>query len=311
MKWLIKNPAPSDSRLIKWGDYHFGRSLSKYLIRLGHEVETQYDPGWGEDADCDVVLVLRGKYPFPPSDNHAGALRVMWNISHPAAVTLEEYDSYDLVFVASRTWADRLRPQVSVPVTPLLQCTDAEEFFEVPANGNPRRDFVFVGNTRDAQRPGVLWGLDYGLPLKIWGRGWGGEASRHVVGDYYPNQELGTLYSRSRATLNDHWDDMKEFGFINNRIFDALACGLPIISDWHDELQALFPTGVLYHRNRTEFDHCVETLILDYPRVIEAVRDAADKVRQEFSFERRASEISHAVEQTAAARRSLDPDAAK
>lgn len=295
MKWIIKNAAPSDSRRQKWGDYHFGRSLSKYLERLGQEVDTHYDPGWDEDAACDVVLLLRGKYAFPPEPaRHKGALRIIWNISHPADVSLEEYETYDLVFVASRSWADRLRPQISRPVFPLLQCTDPEEFFERPPNGAGRSDFVFVGNTRDVERPAVLWALDYGLPLKIWGRGWHAwpEAERQVVGDYVPNEELGALYSRSRGTLNDHWTDMKEFGFVNNRILDALACGLPVISDWHQELESIFPDQVLFYRDKDGFTDCLEALLLDYPRVQERVQAAGQAIRKEFSFKQRAQQLA-------------------
>jgi glycosyltransferase involved in cell wall biosynthesis len=283
---------------MKWGDFHFGRSLSKYLTRLGQEVSTQYDPGWDDDAPCDVVLVLRGKYPFPPGDIHRGALRVIWNISHPADVPIDEYRTYDLVCVASRPWAEGLQAQIDVPVVPLLQCTDLEEFRTPRVDDiGLRRDIVFIGNTRDIERPVVSWALEYGLPLKIWGRGWDRwSAGGHVVADYLPNEELGDLYARSRATLNDHWDDMKEYGFVNNRIFDAIACGLPVISDWHSELHTMFPRGILLYRNKGEFVACIEELLLDYPSVFEQVRQLGVRVRDEFSFERRAADLVRAVD---------------
>ncbi len=296
MRWVIKNPAPSDSRRKKWGDFHFGRSLTKYLERAGDEVVTQYDPGWDEDVPADVVLTLRGKYPFPPDVRHGGALRVMWNISHPADVSLEEYASHDLVCVASRTWASRLSVQVDVPVHPLLQCTDLEEF---APTSDERRDIVFIGNTRDTERPGVLWALDYGIPLKIWGRGWSvfDVSDEHVVADYFPNEELGALYSRSVATLNDHWEDMKAYGFINNRILDALASGTPVVSDWHQELHDELPQGgVLFYRDRDEFDQCMETLLLDHPALLERVAAARQAVHERFGFEHRVAELRSLVE---------------
>lgn len=296
MRWVLKNPAPSDSRRHKWGDFHFGRSLTKYLERAGHEVVIQYDPGWDEDVDADVVLVLRGKYTFGPEIAHGGALRVLWNISHPADVTAEECSTYDLILVASHPRARQLESRIDRPVFPLLQCTDLEEFFPRDPDG-ARHDVVFIGNTRDVERPGVLWALDYGLPLKIWGRGWQkyGVPDERIVADYFPNEELGGLYSGSIATLNDHWTDMKDHGFVNNRIFDALACELPVISDWHEELESLIPGGVLFYRDRAEFDGCVERILLEYPLVQAETEEAAQVVRDGFSFRERVVELERLV----------------
>lgn len=297
MKWLIKNPAPLDSRLKKWGDYHFGRCLTKYLERLGHEVVTEYDPKWNSRKKSDVVLVLRGKYPHKRTKANRNAFHVMWNISHPESVELDEYASYDMVFVASEQWASQLRERIDVPVFPLLQCTDTEEFFEQPLEeGEGRRDFIFVGNSRGVRRDGVVWALEYGIPLKIWGRLWKDFIDkRHLVGDYIDNEELGALYSRSRATLNDHWDDMKKFGFINNRIFDAIACGLPVISDYHPALHQLFPEEILYYRNREELGECLERVLLAYPEVRQRVARGKQKVVEEYSFARRARVLSDMV----------------
>jgi glycosyltransferase involved in cell wall biosynthesis len=294
MKWIIKNPAPSDSRREKWGDFHFGRSLTKYLERLGDEVITHYDPRWGKKASADVVLVLRGKYSYEPSQAHGDALRVLWNISHPAMVSVAECETYDLVCVASRSWARRLTEQIAQPVHVLLQCTDPEEFYERELPGSQRRTgFIFVGNSRDTERSGVLWALDYGIPLHIWGRSWGHwpAAQRRVVADYFPNDQLGELYSRSRVTVNDHWDDMRDYGFVNNRIFDALACGLPVISDWHEELEAMELPGVLMFRDRRELDQCLERALLSYPTLQEDARRAGTMLHADFSFGRRAEQL--------------------
>lgn len=293
MKWRIKNPAPLDSRLKKWGDYHFSRSLAKYLVRLGEEVETDYQPQWQSAERCDVVLVLRGKYPFEPEQRHPGALHVMWNMSHPEALELDEYASYDLVLVASRQRAATLRQRLDVPVHEFLQCTDTEEFFlDRGLDHDGRHDIVFVGNTRDERRDAVLWAVEAGFPVKIWGRGWEKWVPAcHVVADYVDNQMLGDLYGRSRLTLNDHWPDMREHGFVNNRVFDALACGLPILSDRHPALVELFPDEVLYYSNREEMLDGLEQSLLSYPRVADAARSAASRVAREFSFERRAEEL--------------------
>jgi len=298
MKWVIKNPAPMDSRLKKWGDYHFGRCLTKYLRRLGHEVETDYHPEWESNRKGDVVLVLRGKYPFRQTHAEKNCFCVMWNISHPASVTLEEYESYDMVLVASELWAEKLDRKIKTPVYPLLQCTDVEEFFPRDLNGGEtRKDFIFVGNTRAVKRECIIWAIQFGLQLKVWGRGWSKWISDdYVVSQYINNEELGKLYSYSRATLNEHWPDMKKYGFINNRIFDALACGLPVISDYHEELIKLFPKEILYYRNRREFETSIEKLLFSYPAVEEATRSAMKSVKEKFSFKQRAKVLSDLIE---------------
>lgn len=295
MKWVIKNPAPLDSRLHKWGDYHFGRLLAKHLSRHGETVETHYYGSWDQDTDCDVVLLLRGKHPFAGQPGqHPEALWVLWNISHPGDVSDEECASYDLVAIASTPQALALDARIAPPVAALLQCTDPEEFrVGEQAAGDLRRGFVFVGNTRATLRPGVLWAIEYGLPLQIWGRGWDRwrKTRQCVVADYYPNERLGHLYSRSKATINDHWDDMKRYGFINNRVFDALACGLPVVSDWHEQLAQHFPDEVMYYRDEQEFEGCMEWLLLGYPDVQARAVSAIATIRRQFSFEKRAAEL--------------------
>ncbi|MGD6776456.1 CgeB family protein [Sutcliffiella horikoshii] len=294
MKWIIKNPAPTDWRQDKWGDFHFGRSLTKYLERLGQRVETDYHTEWNNEKKPDVVLVLRGKYPYETKNND---FNIMWNISHPQSVSLEEYEMYDIVFVASKTYADFLSKAISTPVYPLLQCTDTEEFFEQKtASYHDRKDFIFVGNTREVERPCVIWSAELGLPLKVWGRGWSKWIDKELVVDnYIENQKLGELYSKSKLVLNDHWEDMKEYGYINNRIFDALACGLPIITDYHKELYDLFGDKLLYYKNKSEFEKCIEEVILSYPSVKAKTDSLKDIVIDHFSFENRAQELIDTV----------------
>jgi spore maturation protein CgeB len=103
------------------------------------------------------------------------------------------------------------------------------------------------------------------------------------------------LYSGARATFNDHWPDMRKWGFVNNRIFDALACGLPVISDYHQALEHLFGDAVLLYRNRREFDDCIERLLLGYPAVLERALQAGGRVRREHSFEVRAGRLLETV----------------
>lgn len=296
MKWIIKNPAPTDSRQEKWGDFHFGRSLTKYLERKGHEVTSDYYPDWYHKEKSDIVLVLRGKYPYEPQGD---AFHIMWNISHPADVSLSEYEKYDLIFIASEKHANNIRSKLNKPVYPLIQCTDHEEFgiFEDKENDH-RSNIIFVGNTKSIKRPGIIWATEMGLPLKVWGRGWDKWIDEeYVVDEYIDNKELGRLYSRSKAILNDHYEDMRTYGFINNRIFDALSCGLPIISDFHEELFKLFPEEILYYSNKEELNDAIKQLLFSYPNIKRKVNKNAKVIKDKHSFQTRVETILQTLDE--------------
>ena len=288
MNIVIKNPAPTDSRLKKWGDYHFGRSLGKFLQRLGCSVTTQYDGQWRDPIDADVTLVLRGKYACPPGPG--AGLRLLWVISHAEDVTTEELDSYDLVYVASELTAVNWQEQTAVPVKPLLQCTDCEDFRNL--NAGPRRGVVFVGNTRAQQRELVSMAAALGLAPQVWGRGWEEIADAPPVqADYIENERLGLLYSNARLTLNDHWPDMRAYSIVNNRVFDALACGLPVLTDYNPGLADLDLPGILTYQDQQSLQEAVERYLFCYPSIEKAANSARSKIEKYFSFEARARQI--------------------
>ena len=98
----------------------------------------------------------------------------MWNISHPDKITLEEYEEYDKVFIASNFWAEKISEQVSVPVEVMLQCTDLERFHE-PDEKEKRKNhqqLLFVGNSRDVFRKVLKDLLPTNYDLAIYGKNW-------------------------------------------------------------------------------------------------------------------------------------------
>ena len=144
----------------------------------------------------------------------------------------------------------------------------------------------------------VMWAIEEKLPLRMWGSGWDVILQGHmdlIEAPMIENSLIPDLYRESRVALNDHWGDMIENQFINNRIFDVLACGLPVISDTFDELRELFPTAVLHFTTREEFSACVKKLEEDYDSVKAEVDAQWPLIRSEYSFERRAAQLTEMV----------------
>lgn len=258
--FCLKIGAPSWEEAERWGDLHFARAVERELRRRGHRCLVQVLPEWEDDAglEYDVALVIRGLSRHLPKP---GQLNVLWNISHPDELSGEECDGYDLVCVASERFAEELRGRTETPVVVLEQATDPALFFPDPAP-EYEHDLVYVANSRGVLRPIVRDLLPTDLDLAIYGANWEGLIdTRHVVAEHVPNAELRKVYSSARIVLCDHWDDMREHGFISNRIYDALACGATIVSDEVAGLKERFGNRVLTYRDASELRELTDRLL--------------------------------------------------
>jgi GT2 family glycosyltransferase/spore maturation protein CgeB len=257
-KMAIKIPAPNWDEAQEWGDYHMALGLKKELERKGCDVVLQVLPEWDGDGDarCDVVLVLRGLSRYQPKPQH---FNIMWNISHPDEVTVEEYNQYQHVFIASEFWADEIAQKVDVPVEAMLQCTDPELFYPDP-DDKYKHDLLFVGNSRGVYRKILKDLLPTDKDLAVYGAGWEGLIDeKYIKGEHIPNNELRKAYSSCKILLCDHWDDMREKGFVSNRLFDAFACGAFVISDKVKGVEDLFGDDLVTYE-----DHEDLKLLIDY-----------------------------------------------
>ena len=78
-----------------------------------------------------------------------------------------------------------------------------------------------------------------------------------------PNEDLPAVYSSVGVLLNDHWQTMHEWGFVSNRLFDALACGTPVISDDLPEIAGLFEGSVLTYRDATQLRELIGSTLAE------------------------------------------------
>lgn len=297
LRWAIKNPAPFGPEAERWGDTHFARSLASALRECGQQVVIDHRPEFHRSTSRhdDVALLLHGLAPFKPSPEQVS---LAWVISHPEMLGRPEASAYDRVLVASRSWAERIGADWGIPTEPLLQATDPALFdpdCAVPDTGHP---VLFVGSSRKVYRRIVEDSVEAGLPLSLYGGLWEGFVpQRFIKGTYLPNADLGAAYRSAGVVLNDHWDDMREHGFVSNRLFDAVASGARVITDEIDGLEELFGRSAQVYRTREDL---VRLSSLRDPDEVfgddDERRAVAERVRREHSFRARAErlvEIAH------------------
>lgn len=256
-KICIKIPVPIWSVVLGWGDYYFSKALKKEFERNNCEVIVQAVNEWynNADSDCDAVIVLRGLNRYEPKYNH---INIMWNISHPDKVSIDEYNQYDYVFIASNIWAKKIDKLTKVKVQPMLQCTDLELFYpEFSREYNHK--ILFVGNSRKVYRKIIKDIISIHKYVAIYGRGWGRLVSnKYIKGKHIKNEQLRKAYSSCKILLNDHWDDMRDKGFISNRIFDGLASGAFIISDRIKGYEEVFGDALITYETPEELKALID-----------------------------------------------------
>jgi hypothetical protein len=239
----------------------------------------------------DVTLVMRGLDRVEPA---TGGVSMLWVISHPDLVTRDEAARFDRVFAASDKWASETSARWSLPIAPLLQCTDPEVFR--PPGGTRNSDIVFVGKSRGVARPAVVYPVRAGVPVRVFGGEWEGILPPGTVeSEYFPNERLGDLYGSAGAVLNDHWSDMRRDGFMSNRLFDVVAAGGRVFSDRVEGIHEVFGSSVVQYDSPHEL---VEMLQGDvdalFPGEVE-LAEHAERIRREHSFRARARELLDAA----------------
>ena len=196
-----------------------------------------------DTRSADVHVVVRG---LASVRRTPGQRHVLWVISHPDTITVEECDEADLVLVASAPFAAALASRTITPVEVFLQATNPERFRPQPADPAWAHPVTVVAKTRGVLRPIVRDSLAAGVRPAMYGSGWDAFGlSDLVVADHVANTDLPVVYASAGVVLNDHWEDMAREGFVSNRVFDVSACGTPLISDPMPELAALFGDTVV------------------------------------------------------------------
>ena len=290
----IKHCAPGGSRGERWGDTFFARQLADAVKALGHHVYVDNKASAKRPSTYldQVNIVIRGRYDIPAVP---GALNVLWIISHPELIRPEELTGFDLVYAASESWATWASRKFGIEVRPLLQATDVSRFRRTEASNVRSADVLVVGNRRwEYERPSArgLTLLETDVKRGIYGEGWANEpaVSPMVLGEYIDNSELPSAYSGAKVVLNDHHPSMRQSGFINNRIFDTLAIGTPVISDAIAGGVEVFGDRVKWYEAADEIPKLVRDVI-DNPWSESERTEVVNWIRESHSFGSRAKKI--------------------
>jgi spore maturation protein CgeB len=114
---------------------------------------------------------------------------------------------------------------------------------------------------------------------------------------HLPPREHGQFYCSSRLTLNVTRAAMANMGYCpSGRLFEAAACGAPILTDWWEGLEHFFEPGreILVARHTEDVIAAIEMSDLELQRMTEAARQ---RTLEQHTAKARAIELERIFEQ--------------
>lgn len=230
----ILGSMPDDETAKFWGDLHYANALAASFTKLGYKANVVARHNWYNKSTAKYVIVLRGLYPYYKSVITPDKVLMTWTISHPDIITRTELERSDYIFYASKLMQQKFtdKYKLTTPSDVLQQCTDPN-VMKCTEGNSKSPELLFIGNSRRIFRPVLKDLLPTEHELHVYGRHWDEfpEVQAHVIDKFMDNDKVGQAYHDAQILLNDHWDDMREYGIISNRIFDALAVGAFVITD--------------------------------------------------------------------------------
>ena len=178
-------------------------------------------------------------------------------VSDPAAIRRFELDGYDGALAFGAVLRERyLAAGWARRVWTWHEAADTALFRPLPGI-EPERDLVWVGNWGDGERTEELREFlldpvrDLGLSAAVHGVRYPDEALASLAEagiDYrgwLPNHAVPDAFARARVTVHVPRRPYVETlpGIPTVRVFEALACGIPLVSAPWEDAEGLFPPG--------------------------------------------------------------------
>ncbi|HEV8151207.1 MAG TPA: glycosyltransferase [Gemmatimonadales bacterium] len=222
-------------------------------------------------ARAEVVLVIGG----PELDRAlveqlSAATSVPWVNWFPDDLrTVDEVirraPAYDRVFAAGSDVAERVGAALSRPIEVISLAADPSIYRPLRSRDQYRANVVFAGSAT-ARRVALLSGLvEFGLAL--WGPGWRRTPLRdYCRGEVPSTEEYVRAYGGASVAVNIHHSaggtDSVE-AFVNQRLFEVAAIGVPQIVDQRGDLARHFEPGkhLLVFRDAEELRETVRATL--------------------------------------------------
>ena len=248
--------------------------FSRALNALGHRTHTFYPFSYANltDATWDIVLI-EGWFEMFDAFVHevrrlSPGVRVYFFCFDPAfpgpeALAHLDVDGYFTNSGKMLRWLRALAQPLRSEEIPLAADINTMKPWPhvVPQYAH---NVTFVGAAGFEAKVNLSWMLREAAPfgLAIYGSAWD---SSPEFAPYWrgilPKDHISQLYSSSKVVLGVTMDSQRDHGMVNNRVFEALACGAVFLSEHFPALEALFGDTMLYVRGPGDVHEQLNTML--------------------------------------------------
>jgi spore maturation protein CgeB len=203
--------------------------------------------------------------------------------------------AYDQVYVAGSDVAARVGAVLNRAVMTVPLAADPSVYRPLRSRDQYRANVVFAGSAT-ARRESLLSGLvEFGLAL--WGPGWRRTSLRdYCRGEVPVTEEYVRAYGGASVAVNIHHTYAGSDGpeaFVNQRLFEVAAIGVPQVVDVRGDLPLQFEPGrdlFMFH-DAHELRAMVEAALRDLPRAEQTGESARRQVLTRHTYMHRLQRI--------------------
>jgi spore maturation protein CgeB len=288
--------------------YRQDENLEDFLQAELKDMDIMLVHEWNEPSLVDAILSIRDRYK---------KLALFHDTHHRASSTPESLQKlqvhrFDGVLAFGESLRKIYRKRWSlVRVWTLHEAADTSIFRPFPAE--KKRDVVWVGNWGDEERTKEL--MEYliypasklqKLRFDVYGVRYPEEgkqalsAADIVYQGYLPNLSAPCVYAESRITLHvprREYSSVLE-GIPTIRVFEALACGVPLISaPWSDVEELFRPEDYRLVRSGEEMVWTIRELLADEAARRQQALSGLETIMQRHSCAHRAEQLTAICEE--------------
>jgi spore maturation protein CgeB len=291
--------------------YELGEGLKRQVIDDLAEADIVLVHEWSAPELVAAVLDLRDRFGFKAlfHDTHH---RVC---SLPAEIERLQVRRFDGVLAFGDVLRQRYRDQVGIErVWTLHEAADTTVFR--PIGGDNTDDCVWIGNWGDEERTRELHEFliepARSLPssrFAVYGVRYPPEARNDLASagiafrGYLPNLSVPCVFAHAALTLHVPRRQYAEVlpGIPTIRVFEALACGIPLVCSPWDDAEHLFDDGAYrVARDGREMTSIISELLADRAAREQMSRIGLECIRQGHTCRHRAQQLTEICEEVLA-----------